>query len=177
VSERHAPRRFTLEDLASADFIARWTATDPAGVAALRAILATITPETRVADDSSEARTLAALAEDHRATAHESGHHPMSDDDAWEWAVRDLVFGGFAPVATAADASTNALVVVRCSLAEAHAIIAGRTDGFAIYTGAALDELRRGSGKDARAALFGAAPEKQRSAAETSLRSLRDSSS
>jgi len=175
VSEPAAPRRFTLEDLASTDFISRSTAADPAGVAALRATLASITPETVVADDSGEPRTLAQLAEDHRSTAAHSGHHPMSEADAWQWAVRDLVFGGFAPVGPATAADDTALVIVRCSLAEAHAIIAGRTDGFAVYTGAALDDLRRGSGKDARAALFGAPAAEQTPAPKTSLRSLRGS--
>jgi hypothetical protein len=98
VSDRPAPRRFTLEEIASTDAIARWAQANALHVAVLRATLATITPDTVVTDDGGEPRTMSALANEHRSTAHHSDHHPMSEEQAWEWAVRDLVFGGFRPV-------------------------------------------------------------------------------
>jgi hypothetical protein len=84
----------TLEDLASADFIARNTASDPEGVARLRAILAGLTPETVVSDGCTFTGSMKLLAELHQKGNY-SDEPPLTECQAWGFAVCDLVFHGF----------------------------------------------------------------------------------
>jgi hypothetical protein len=87
----------TLEDLASTEIIERSTAADPDTVAKLREQLASLTPTTIVtADNGTTTLTMAQLAAEHmESTLSEADRDPMTADEAWEWACRDLVFTGY----------------------------------------------------------------------------------
>lgn len=86
-------KRLTLEDIVSATVIASSTRSDPQGTEAIRRTLATVTLETMVADGTdAPPRTLGALAAEHRIS-----DPNMSKEKSIEWALHDLVFGGFAP--------------------------------------------------------------------------------
>lgn len=90
-------RRFTLQELASEDFIAR---SRPSSVEKVRQILATLTPDTLVRegdDTKAEPLSLSALAKQHQESSIDEDE-PMTAEEAWEWAVRDVVFFGFWPV-------------------------------------------------------------------------------
>ena len=100
IQESAMKRRFTVSDIASASCIAR---SSQENIQKVEENLRKVSPDLHVTDgtiasgeNQQKIQTMRELALEHKRTVLPG--EVMTDEDAWQWANADLVFGGFSPV-------------------------------------------------------------------------------